>query len=131
MRKYLTVLIAFVLILSMTSCGVSKENSTTSTAGPQHSVPLNDYVLDIGTITEFDEQAILDACKDKYLVSNGGCSSILTQADGNNLVGRNMDLTLSENAAFKFVLDINKYKVIGLVYPTIKGLGFDTTYDNG
>ena len=127
-RKLISILIALAPVFTMTACS-GKE---TSKATPQHPVVITDHVLDIGTITDFDEESFMKYYENQLLVPNGGCSCILTQVDGNNLVGRNTDMGLSENAAFKFVLDINKYKAIGLSYsPGTPGLNYDNVLKNG
>ena len=127
-RKLISILIALAPVFTMTACS-GKE---TSKASPQHPVVITDHVLDIGTITDFDEESFMKYYENQLLVPNGGCSCILTQVDGNNLVGRNTDMGLSENAAFKFVLDINKYKAIGLSYsPGTPGLDYDNVLKNG
>lgn len=109
MKKPLFLLSITPLVL-LTACNANK-------ASMDHPRRLFDYVVDIGTITEFDEQTTLDMLKERFLHTKTGCSSIVTQVDGHNLVGRNMDMTVSEAPIIKFTLDINEYKAIGLTYP--------------
>lgn len=60
---------------------------------------------------------------DKYFAetndnwSGGGCSAITKTIDGNHrIVGRNMDLNISNNCAYIIKTDAGKYKTIGLQY---------------
>lgn len=129
MKKLLSIILVIVLAISMTACG---DSSSKKEASMEHPVPIADHVLDVGTITENNESAIKKYFESKYLHLDGGCSSVLTQIDGKNLMGRNLDLAISENAVFKFVLDINKYKAIGFTYNTaVSGLNYDAALKNG
>ena len=106
------------------------EETVTEAASMDHPVVLTDHLVDVGTITEFDEAVAMNKLEERYL--GGGCSCVVTQVGGKNLVGRNMDLSLSENTAFKFVLDINEYKAIGITYsPFMKGITFEEVVAGG
>ena len=130
MKKSLMCIIMLLLAFALTVTACAEKE--TGKATPQCPVVITDHVLDIGTITDFDEEGFLKYYEDQLLVPDGGCSCILTQIDGKNLVGRNTDMGLSENAAFKFVLDINEYKAIGLSYsPGTPGLDYDDVLKNG
>lgn len=111
MNRFKTlILITATTALLLSGCG-------NNSASMDHPVRLMDYVLDLGVIKDYDEKKMMDFCKEKYFVpSEFGCSCVVTQVDGKNIVGRNNDITITENSCFKFILDINQYKALGLCY---------------
>lgn len=155
MKKTIAILLAVVMVFALAACGkteapqkaeentaaeeavtaeepVIAEEPVTEAASMEHPVVLADHLVDVGTITDVDEEYVLNYFVEKSLGISGGCTCVVAQVDGNNLLGRNMDLSLSENAAFKFVLDINEYKAIGIAYfPFMKGVVFDDVVANG
>lgn len=127
MKKKLAFILCAVMIVGIVFTGCGKNE----TPSPAHPEVLMDYVVDIGTISDIDEEAALKALEVTYARAPGGCTCVVTQVDGKNLVGRNMDLTISENTAFKFVLDMNKYKSIGIAYTSYRDLKFADIKENG
>lgn len=75
-----------------------------------------DGVLDAGTYTKIDYSYERKLNKDRF-DNWGGCTAIAKNIDGNTIIGRNMDLTVSDKAAYVFKTDIKgKYKTINLSY---------------
>lgn len=127
MRNKLRFVLVTVLALAMifSGCGKREEPS------PAHPAVLMDYVVDIGTITDLDETAAMKGLESQFSRSPGGCTCVVAQVDGKNLVGRNMDLALTENTAFKFMLDINQYRSIGIAYTAFRDVAFADIKENG
>lgn len=127
MKKKLALVLCAVLVLGMffPGCGKREEPS------PAHPAVLMDYVVDVGTITAVDEAAALKAMDTRSSQTPGGCSCVVTQVDGKNLVGRNMGLAITENTAFKFMLDMNQYRAIGIAYTSFRDLKFADVKANG
>ena len=75
------------------------------------------YLFEVETYKTLDEKYA-----DNYYAKNndnwgGGCSAITkVNSEGNRLIGRNMDLNISENCAYVVRTDAGKYKTIGLSY---------------
>lgn len=75
-----------------------------------------DGVLDAGTYTEIDYSYERKLNKERF-DNWGGCTAIAKNIGDNTIIGRNMDLEISNKAAFVFRTDIKgKYKTINLAY---------------
>lgn len=77
-----------------------------------------DYVYDLGTYTSYDVKAADDYFADEYDDWGGKCTAVeKTLDDGTVLVGRNMDLNISNKAAYVYRTKIrNCYETINLTY---------------
>ncbi len=106
-RKALIVLLA-ICMLSVTGCA-SKGNMDKLTE-------LDKYIFEVGEYTSLD----YDAADAFYAKDNdnweGGCSAISKMVDGHRLVGRNMDLNISNKCAYIIRTNAGKYRTIGLAY---------------
>lgn len=107
MRKNLLSLLAVLPVVSMLT-GCHKAQNVTEIAP---------YLFEVETYKELDPDYA-----DKYWAKNndnweGGCSAITKlTSDGTRLIGRNMDLNISENCAYVVRTDAGKYKTMGLQY---------------
>lgn len=110
-------LFSFIILplLLLTAC-----NDTQTTMSNLKPHRIIDYVIDLGVITNFNENAAINVMKEKFFPNKSGCSAIVTQVNGKNLVGRNCDISVSESPIIKFILDINQYKTMGLMYPVFE-----------
>lgn len=78
---------------------------------------VDDYFYEVGTYTSLDYDFVND-----YFAKNndnwgGGCSAVSADINGTRLVGRNMDLNISNKCAYVVRTDISgKYETFGLAY---------------
>ncbi|MCQ2776504.1 MAG: linear amide C-N hydrolase [Bacilli bacterium] len=108
MKKVMyTVLSLLPLAMCLSGCGSKGQNIK----------ELAPYIYEVETYHELDYEYA-----DKYYFDNnynwgGGCSAITKVADdGHRLIGRNMDLNISENCSYIVRTDAGKYKTMGLSY---------------
>lgn len=79
-------------------------------------VELEKYVFEVETYTSLDydfADAYFAKTNDNW---GGGCSAISKMVDGHRLIGRNMDLNISNKCAYIIRTDAGMHKTIGLVY---------------
>lgn len=93
---------------------------------------LEKYVFEVNEYTSLDYDYA-----DAYFAKNndnwgGGCSSISKMVDGHRLIGRNMDLNISNKCAYIIRTNAGKYKTIGLAY-TFRDISpdYDLVHKNG
>ncbi len=108
MKKLLFVSLALALLM-ITSCA-------TTSFKKQELHELEKYVFEVSEYTTLDYEYA-----DSYFAKNndnwgGGCSSISKMVDGHRLVGRNMDLNISNKNAYIIRTNAGKYRTIGLAY---------------
>ena len=109
MKKTAILLLALVMALVMlvpTGCSASKAKLT----------KLDEYVYEVEEYTSLDYDyaaAFFAADNDNW---GGGCSAISKMVDGHRLVGRNMDLNISNKCAYIVRTNAGKYKTFGLSY---------------
>lgn len=77
---------------------------------------LEKYVFEVAEYTELDYDYA-----DRYFTEHndnwgGGCSAISKLVDGHRLVGRNMDLNISNKCAYIIRTNAGKYRTLGLAY---------------
>ena len=136
MRKILYALLTGIMAISLIACS-AKSKANTSKTKKEDNISVKriyDYVLDVGTITEIDYKAgdnLMSGDGDKDeddKTRDGGCSAcVKTLDDGTTVAGRNMDLALSNKAAYVFKTAIpNCYETINLSYNT----GFGPDYSD-
>ena len=112
MKRLIAVMLAALLLFS--GCAGRKNNIT----------ELEKYVYEVEEYKSLDFEYA-----DKYYADNndnwsGGCSAISKMVDGHRLIGRNMDLNISNKCAYIIRTDAGKYKTIGLAY-TFRGVSPD------
>lgn len=77
---------------------------------------LQPYLFKTDTYTKLDYEFANKFYADHYDNWGGGCSAISKQIDGHRLVGRNMDLNISNKCAYIIPAETGRYKTIGLAY---------------
>lgn len=92
-----------------------------------------DRVVDLGTFTTLDRKAVNDALKKKYDLWESGCTAVATQVkNGDVLVGRNLDLYISDKPAFVVKTAVpGNYKTVGVGYTNMTGGSFEEIQKNG
>ncbi|MCQ2487225.1 MAG: C45 family peptidase [Clostridia bacterium] len=100
---------------------------------------IDKYFYEAGTYTSLDYDFVND-----YFAKNndnwgGGCSAVSADINGTRLVGRNMDLNISNKCAYYVKTDVpHKYETIGLAYTfrdispdyeTVKKKGLGETFE--
>lgn len=83
---------------------------------------LGDYVIDCGYIENFDFDAALKFVNARYdkIVPNGGCSALGTKTDaGDVIIGRNLDLTVSQYPCYITHVKYGKYETLNFTYDEV------------
>ena len=113
MKKSKIILLTLITLLSM--CLFGCDNNQKQTLEYKE---VFDYVYDIGTFTSLDYEYATNYFAKEYDNWSGGCSAIAKTLDnGQTIVGRNMDLNISNKAAYIFRTDVKDcYKTINLAY---------------
>ena len=113
MRKNKITLLIFIVTISMSLFGCNEKQ--TSQIELQE---VFDHVYDIGTFTSLDYEYANEYFAKENDNWGGGCSAIAKTLDnGQTIVGRNMDLNISNKAAYIFRTDVKDcYKTINLAY---------------
>lgn len=77
-----------------------------------------EYVFDAGVYKNLDYDFANEYFKDNYDNYGGGCTAAVTlDKDGNTIVGRNLDLNISNKCAYVYKTNVSGcYKTIGLTY---------------
>ena len=112
MKKIINVLLSSLFILMCIGC--STNTKTTQIELKE----VFEYVYDLGTMTELDSEYANDYLYKEYNNWGGGCSAVAKVLEnGDTIVGRNMDLNISNKAAYIFRTDVEGcYKTINLNY---------------
>ena len=107
--------ILFVLISLLLLCSGCNKNVDYY---PDKFERVYDYVIDLGTYTALDYEYADDYFSKEYNNWGGGCSAIAkTLENGDTIVGRNMDLNISNKAAYIMRTNVkDAYKTVGLAY---------------
>ena len=110
MKKIISLLLTLLLLLTCYGC--KKEEKKISLT------EVYDYVFDVGTYEELDYDYAAEFFKSHNDNWGGGCSAIAKVLDdGTTIVGRNMDLNISNKAAYIFRTDVKDcYPTINLAY---------------
>ena len=113
MRKNKITLLILIITISMSLFGCNEKQ--TSQIELQE---VFDHVYDIGTFTSLDYEYANEYFAKENDNWGGGCSAIAKTLDnGQTIVGRNMDLNISNKAAYIFRTDVKDcYKTINLAY---------------
>lgn len=96
---------------------------------------IDDYIFELDTYKEIDYDIV---CQDfderiKKWSQGGGCSCIVKTTDtGETIVGRNMDLTISNKPAYIVRTDCpGKHKTVGISYSHMSGPNYKEVLENG
>ena len=134
MKNKIASLVLLLASLALTSCGVKKGATYKWNVVNKHYenfTDLGDYVIDVDEHTNFDFQRALKYSNDRYdawsKLPGGGCSALGTKAkNGDVLIGRNLDLTISQFPCYvTHVKPVNGFK-----YNTIN-FTYDELFTNG
>lgn len=108
MRKIIPIILVCVMILCA-GC-----ETTTNQKSQLHE--LEKYVFEVDEYTKLD----YDFADEYFAKDNdnwgGGCSAISKMVDGHRLIGRNMDLNISNKCAYIIRTNAGQYKTLGLAY---------------
>lgn len=90
-------------------------------------------VVNLGTITYLDYNAAKKFIDNKYDKFTGACSAAAKRLkDGSVVVGRNLDLTISNKPAYVNRTKVNGfYNTIGLTYSNMSGEDYEVVKKNG
>lgn len=133
-KDVMTAVAACVMLLGLASCSSLMTSKTTEEK--MDFVPVTricDYVVDAGTYTELDyelaDRFFRDVCDKWY----GGCTAVAKVTDdGTMLVGRNMDLTITNKPAYVIRTKVEGcYETIGLSYVHSHGDDYQVVLDRG
>lgn len=94
---------------------------------------LLDHVIDAGTYTSLDFEKVNALFAEKYDFWKGGCAAIATTIEnGDTIVGRNMDLYISNNPAYVCRTKVEgEYETIGVSYTNMTGSSYEDVLKNG
>ena len=109
MKKLLTLLATLLIAVSLTGCQKEKTVKLKE---------VYDHVFDAGTYTELDYDYAEQHFKEHYDNYGGGCTAVAkVNKAGDTIIGRNMDLNISNKAAYIFRTDVKGcYKTVNLMY---------------
>ncbi len=108
MKKVFSIIV-LVIVLATTLGGCAKPEFEISEIAP--------YFYEVGTYTSLDYQFANDYFASENDNWGGGCSAISAVVNGTRLVGRNMDLNISNKCAYVVKTKLpKKYETIGLAY---------------
>ena len=118
MKKYKNIIIAIVITMLLSSLStyfVSKKIDESKYRGVEK---IYEYVFDAGTYDELDYEFAEEYFKQHYDNYGGGCTAVAKVNKNNEtIIGRNMDLNISNKAAYVFRTDVEGcYKTVNLMY---------------
>ena len=92
-----------------------------------------DRVIDAGTYESLDYEEVNRQLSEKFDFWVGGCTAAATTVeDGDTIVGRNLDLYISDKPAFVCRTKVpGYYETIGVGYTNMSGENFDTVAEKG
>ena len=95
-------------------------------------VDLYEQVIDLGTYTTLDTDLAMNYLSERY-DNWGACSvAVRVNSNGQTLVGRTMDLSISDEPAYIFRTDVDGlYKTIGLTYFPNGRASYEEIVENG
>lgn len=88
---------------------------------------LGDYVIDCDSIENFDFEAALEFANKRYdkVIPNKGCSALGTKTDNDDvIIGRNLDLTVSQYPCYITHVKHGKYETLNFTYDELGGYPF-------
>ncbi|MCQ2513409.1 MAG: linear amide C-N hydrolase [Lachnospiraceae bacterium] len=94
---------------------------------------LLDRVIDGGTYTSLDFEKVNQLIKEKYDFWGGGCTAVAkTIENGDTIVGRNLDLFISDKPAYICRTKVEgEYETIGVSYTNMSGTSYADVLENG
>ncbi len=92
-----------------------------------------DHVIDIGTFESLDFEEVNRQLTEKFDFWVGGCTAVAkTTEDGDTIVGRNLDLYISDKPAYVCRTKVpGSYETIGVGYTNMSGESFETVSKEG
>lgn len=115
MKKIITVLLTLLMFITLTGCK-QEENEITEYKKADEILT---RVFDVGTYDSLDYEYAQEYFKNTYdKWGSGGCTAVAKVNDnGETLVGRNMDLTICNKAAYVFRTKVEgAYETVNLAY---------------
>ena len=143
-KKVIAFALALVMTASLVACGETEDTSKaksevthvelgefTKGASYQWEVTnkkyknftdLGDYVIDLDPHTDFDFEKALNYSNNRYdLAQSYACSALGTKTEsGDVIIGRNLDLTVSQIPCYVSHVKYGKYETINFTYDEIK-----------
>ena len=118
MKKYKNIIIAVVVTLIISSLSTLLVSNKIEENKFRKVDKIYDYVFDAGTYTDLDYDYASKYFLEHYDNYGGGCTAVAkVNSKGEMLVGRNMDLNISNKAAYVFRTDVEGcYKTVNLMY---------------
>lgn len=116
MKKKGLLVLLLIIAVAVTGCSFNQKEEKKNTNRKLEKV--FDYVMDAGTYKSIDFDYSTKWFKKQQDNWGGGCTAVgKVLDDGTPIVGRNMDLTYSNKAAYIFRTDLKgKYKTVNLAY---------------
>ena len=120
-KKIIIICIPIVLLILVLSFAGYKyfknDNKNNGVQEGKHATKMIfDNVLDAGTYKKVDYNTA-NKFNEKLYDNWGGCTAIAKNIGDNTIIGRNMDLTVSDKSAYIFKTNVkDKYKTINLAY---------------
>ncbi len=113
-KKLIAGFILLTILLTSVACGQGEKFADNT----RDISPVFEYVYDAGTYTDLDYKFAEEYFNKEYNNWGGGCSAIAkTLENGETIVGRNMDLNISNKAAYIMRTKVEGcYETIGLAY---------------
>lgn len=136
-KAFTALLLALCLIFTAAGCASNKsDDSEPNTPANESGVKLEkifDYVFDAGTYTELDDEKAYAYFDSIYDLRPGGCTAVAKTTDTEGtMVGRNMDIYISNNPSYFFRTDrADHYKTMGLMYANTNAPSYDDVMENG
>ena len=114
-KKVIVIIVACMLLSSLGTLFVSNKIEENKYCEVEQ---IYDYVFDAGTYTDLDYEYAEQYFLDHYDNYGGGCTAVAkVNKAGEMLIGRNMDLNISNKAAYVFRTDVEGcYKTVNLMY---------------
>lgn len=125
MKKRFLLLSVFILILSLfTGCSMVKKTGKASfkwkTADVKYEnfTDLGDYVIECDRHDNFDFNRAVEYANAHFdMTGSGGCSALATRTDsGDVIIGRNLDMTVSQYPCFISYAEFGKYATVNFTY---------------
>lgn len=126
MSKLISLLLSFVMCI-LSFLGISCKNDAKLEK-------VFDYVYDLGTYKALDYDNAFNVLNEKYDGwAAGGCSAAVKQiSNGDVIVGRNMDLNISNKCAYIMRTDVKGfYPTVSLMYSNVSGPDFNDLKETG
>ena len=114
MKKLFFVLLILNIIL-LNSCSSNIESITNESITNKFK-EIEKYIYEVEEYTTLDYDFADGFFADLNDNWDGGCSAISAMVDGHRLIGRNMDLNITNKCSYIIRTNVGKYKTIGVTY---------------